>query len=600
LSAAGAALMFEQFHFLRPYWLLALLPLAALIWQLMKSKYASGNWRTVVDPELLPHLLTAKARAGHKRLLVPVALVGIVAVIALAGPAWETVPQPVYKQRASLVIALDLSRSMNVNDIKPSRLTRARHKIADILSQRREGQSALIAYAADAFVVTPLTEDVATINALLPSLSTDIMPAQGGRADRAVGQALELFNNTGVTRGDILIVTDGFSAVEVIEIERLVREYPGFRISVLGIGTESGGPISLAGGGFLKDSQGSIVITRMQIEAMREITRKASGVFSAISIDDGDIQALLNHIKSNPIDSGLLAADQHADIWREQGPLLILALLPLMSLVFRRGVLLILPLLLLPYPPDADAMSWDELWQNRNQRGSLLFDRGAHDAAANLFDDAQWKASSLYRAGKYDQALQFWTEDDTGDSQYNRGNALAKLGRYEDAIRAYQQVLDANPQHRDASYNKKLIEELLQQQQPQQQQNQDDKDSQDSGDSSQDQNLGDGQQQAQSESDSSQTDQQNEQNSTNQKPRSEQQDGSEAQASQAQQSESSEESSPATDATEVGGEDGDEMSEQAANQWLRKIPDDPGGLLRRKFIYQYKSRGYKTKELNQW
>jgi Ca-activated chloride channel family protein len=597
LSAAGAPLMFEQFHFLRPFWLLALLPLAGLIWQLMKSKYASGSWRTVVDPELLHHLLTAKTRTGHKRLLVPVALVGIIALIALAGPAWEKVPQPVFKQRAGLVIALDLSRSMDVNDIKPSRLTRARHKIADILSQRRDGQSALIAYAADAFVVTPLTEDVATINALLPSLSTDIMPAQGGRADRAVGQALDLFNNTGVTHGDILIVTDGFSAIEVVEIERLVREYPGFRISVLGIGTEAGGPISLAGGGFLKDSQGSIVITRMRIEEMREITRKASGVFSPISVDDSDIQALLNHIKNNPIDAGLLVADQHADTWREQGPLLILALLPLMSLVFRRGVLLILPLLLLPYPPDADAMSWDELWQNPNQRGSLLFDQGAHDAAANIFEDAQWKASSLYRAGKYDQALQFWTEDETGDSQYNRGNALAKLGRYEDAIRVYQQVLDANPQHRDASYNKRLIEELLQQQQPQQEQNQDDKNSQEPGDSSQDQNTSESQQQAQSDSDSSQANQQNEQNSTIQKPRSEQQDGTEAQASQAQQPESNEESS---DGTEIGGEDGDEMSEQAANQWLRKIPDDPGGLLRRKFIYQYRNRGQSTPELNQW
>jgi Ca-activated chloride channel family protein len=305
----------------------------------------------------------------------------------------------------------------------------------------------------------------------------------------------------------------------------------------------------------------------------------------------------LNHIKNNPIDAGLLVADQHADTWREQGPLLILALLPLMSLVFRRGVLLILPLLLLPYPPDADAMSWDELWQNPNQRGSLLFDQGAHDAAANIFEDAQWKASSLYRAGKYDQALQFWTEDETGDSQYNRGNALAKLGRYEDAIRVYQQVLDANPQHRDASYNKRLIEELLQQQQPQQQQNQDDKNSQEPGDSSQDQNTSESQQQAQSDSDSSQANQQNEQNSTIQKPRSEQQDGTEAQASQAQQPESNEESS---DGTEIGGEDGDEMSEQAANQWLRKIPDDPGGLLRRKFIYQYRNRGQSTPELNQW
>lgn len=589
--------MFEQFHLLRPYWLLALVPLAALVWQILKSKYVSGSWHTVVDPELLPHLLVGQGQTRRNRPIVPVAVVGIIAVIALAGPVWEKVSQPIFKQQAALVIALDLSRSMDANDIKPSRLTRARHKIADILLQRPEGQAALIAYAADAFVVTPLTEDIATINALLPSLSTDIMPAQGGRADRAVGQALDLFANTSVTHGDILIVTDGFSTVEVVEIERLVREYPGFRISVLGIGTESGGPILLPGGGFLKDSQGSIVITRMQIESMRALTRKASGEFRPISVDDADIQALLSHMRNNPFEAEFVATDQRADIWREQGPLLILALLPLIALAFRRGALLVLPLLLMPYPPDADALSWHELWQNRDQRGSLLFDQGAHDAAAILFNNPEWKASSLYRAGKYDQALQFWSEDDTGDSQYNRGNALARLGRYEDAIGAYQQVLDANPQHQDASYNKQLLEGLLEQQQKQQQQGQANENSQESGDSSQDQDTGEDQQQAQPGSNTNQDDQQSEKNSAVQKSRSEQQDGTEIQASQAQQPQSNEEGSGDN---ETGVEDGEEMSEQAAIQWLRKIPDDPGGLLRRKFIYQYKNRGTSTPELNQW
>ena len=589
--------MFEQFHLLRPYWLLALVPLAALVWQILKSKYVSGSWHTVVDPELLPHLLVGQSQTRRNRPIVPVAVVGIIAVIALAGPVWEKVAQPIFKQQAALVIALDLSRSMDANDIKPSRLTRARHKIADILSQRPEGQAALIAYAADAFVVTPLTEDVATINALLPSLSTDIMPAQGGRADRAVGQALDLFANTSVTHGDILIVTDGFSTVEVVEIERLVREYPGFRISVLGIGTESGGPILLASGGFLKDSQGSIVITRMQIESMQTLTRKASGEFRPISVDDADIQALLSQMQNNPFEAEFVAANQRADIWREQGPLLILALLPLIALAFRRGALLVLPLLLMPYPPDADALSWHELWQNRDQRGSLLFDQGAHDAAAILFNNPEWKASSLYRAGKYDQALQFWSEDGTGDSQYNRGNALARLGRYEDAISAYQQVLNANPQHQDASYNKQLLEGLLEQQQKQQQQGQANENSQESGDASQDQDTGEDQQQAQPGSNTNQDDQQSEKNSAVQKSRSEQQDGTEIQASQARQPQSNEEGSGDN---ETGVEDGEEMSEQAAIQWLRKIPDDPGGLLRRKFIYQYKNRGSSSTEINQW
>jgi Ca-activated chloride channel family protein len=592
----------EQFHFLRPLWLFALLPLAGLVWLMLKSKLNSGSWQAVVDPELLDHLLVGQDQARHSWPIMLVAMVGIFVVIALAGPVWEKLPQPIFKQQAALVVALDLSRSMDANDIKPSRLTRARHKIADILSQRAEGQSALIAYAAEAFAVTPLTEDSATINALLPSLSTDIMPAQGGRADRAVKQALELFSNAGVAHGDVLIVSDGFSTTEVVEVERLVRESPGFRISVLGIGSESGAPIPLPDGGFLQDSQGSIVISRMQVGMMQELARKGSGEFQTISTDDRDIQTLLGNMQTSSFEREAVASDQRADIWREQGPWLILLLLPLMALAFRRGVILILPLLILPYSPGAEALSWDELWQNRNQQGSILFEQDAHEAAAELFDHPQWKASSLYRAGKYEEALQFWNSDETEDSQYNRGNALAKMGRYEDAITAYQQVLDQNPQHQDASYNKQLLEDALKQQQRQEkQQDQGDDDSQQSGDPSQNKNSADDKQQKRAGSDKSQSEpsseQPSEQNPDTQGPQSEPQEGSETQASQAEQPESNGESSVES---ETSTELDDQMSEQAAKQWLRKIPDDPGGLLRRKFIYQYKNRRPAAAELNQW
>ena len=588
--------MIEQFHFLRPFWLLALLPLVGLVWLMLKTRLNSGSWQSVVDPELLRHLLVGQDRPRHSWPTVLIALVGFFVIIALAGPVWEKLPQPVFKQQAALVIALDLSRSMDANDIKPNRLTRARHKIADILSLRSEGQSALIAYAAEAFVVTPLTEDSETINALLPSLSTDIMPAQGGRADHAVKQALELFSNASVSHGDILIVSDGFFANEVVEIERLARENPKFVISVLGIGSESGGPIPLPDGGFLKDSQGSIVISRMRVDMMQALVRKGSGQFQRISADDTDIQALLSNMQTNPFEREAIVSDQRADIWREQGPWLILLLLPVIALVFRRGVLLVLPLLLLPFSPDADAMSWDELWQNSNQRGSILFEQGDHEAAAELFDRSDWKASSLYRSGKYDEALKFWNLDDSENSQYNQGNALAKMGRYEDAIKAYQQVLEGNPQHKDAIYNKQLLEDTLKQQQQQQ-----DNKSPQQGDPGKDQNTGEKQQQAQDGSDTSQADQQSEQQSEQESAAQEspdqQQQGAEAQASKSEQSAADKEGSVEA---EADSERDSQMSEQAANQWLRKIPDDPGGLLRRKFLYQYKNRRPADAELNQW
>ena len=158
--------MIEQFHFLRPAWLLALLPLGALLWYMAKGKRLSRSWQAVIDPDLLPHLLVGQVQLRRNWSLVTMGFGGLFAIIALAGPVWDKLPQPVFRPQAALVIALDLSRSMDANDIKPSRLTRARHKVTDIMAQRSEGQTALIAYAAEAFAVTPLTEDDSTINAL--------------------------------------------------------------------------------------------------------------------------------------------------------------------------------------------------------------------------------------------------------------------------------------------------------------------------------------------------------------------------------------------------------------------------------------------------
>ena len=198
--------LIEQFHFLRPAWLLALLPLLVLLWHGFKNRSHGRSWQTVVDAKLLPHLLGDKREEGVRTLWLILGIAAGLAIFALAGPVWEKLPQPIFRQQSALVIALDLSRSMDAGDIRPSRLTRARLKIADILDLRDEGQTALVTYAADAFVVTPLTEDAETINALLPALTTEIMPTQGSNAASALGQSFELFDNAGVTRGDILLL----------------------------------------------------------------------------------------------------------------------------------------------------------------------------------------------------------------------------------------------------------------------------------------------------------------------------------------------------------------------------------------------------------
>jgi len=568
----------EQFHLLRPWWLLLLIPLAAALWLLFKNRYDSGSWRAVIDDRLLPFVLSAGGQntRGWSR-WVP-GCVALLAIIALAGPTWEKLPQSVYQKETALVIALDLSRSMNAADLKPSRLTRARHKIADILNLRQEGQTALVVYAADAFTVTPLTSDVDTILALLPDLETGLMPAQGTRADRAFKLALELFENSGITRGDVLLVSDGVSDLELKRIETLLAGKPGQRVSVLAVGTREGGPVPLKNGGFLKDPGGAIVITSMLDDNLHRVAQSGGGVFAAISADDIDINTLSYMMDSSIDDREARLSDRSTDIWRELGPWLLLIALPLAALSFRRGLIWLVPLYIVVLPPDAQALDWQTMWQNNDQRANQLFAQEEFTTAADLFDNPQWQAASKYRAGDYAAALDTWQQFDSDDANYNRANSLARLGRYEDALAAYQQLLDKNPAHEDARFNKEALEEWLKNQQQQQQQGGE-------------QQQGEGeQQQQQGEQQQGEGEQQQQQG--------EQQQGE--QASEQQQSQQPGEQGQQPTEEEALAELDQQMTEQAAEQWLRKIPDDPGGLLRRKFIYQYRKRGGVDAEAQSW
>ena len=199
---------FEVFHFLRPLWFFALIPLLLLIWWMFFRRTGESNWEAICDERLLPHILIRGSGRTRKVSMILAAIGGLLGIIALAGPVWEKLPQPVFTAQDALVIALDLTRSMDAGDVSPSRLERARFKIRDILDQRHEGQTALLVYAGEAFTVTPLTDDNDTIKSQLNALNTDIMPVFGNRTDKAVTKALDLLKQAGMRRGHVLLITD--------------------------------------------------------------------------------------------------------------------------------------------------------------------------------------------------------------------------------------------------------------------------------------------------------------------------------------------------------------------------------------------------------
>src|SRR5690606_33624572 len=248
----GTRSMPTEFHWIRPEWLLAL-PLVALAALVMaRRQLAPGNWQRVVDPALAPYVLSrSPAQSGDGRWWL-LLLGGVIAVIALAGPSWNRLEQPVFRTEQAIVIALDLSQSMDAADLTPSRLTRARLKILELLERRQSGQTALVVYSANAFTVTPLTTDADTVAALVNSLSTDIMPSRGSYPAAAIDKGRELLQQAGVGFGEVLLITDGGTSAQAERAAEELRK-AGYTLSVLGVGTEDGAPIPRPDGGFVTD-----------------------------------------------------------------------------------------------------------------------------------------------------------------------------------------------------------------------------------------------------------------------------------------------------------------------------------------------------------
>jgi Ca-activated chloride channel homolog len=591
--------MLSEFHFLRPYWFIAIIPLAILLWMLVKRHLINKHWESVCDPELIPYILVGRSGAKKYTNIVLIGLASLLVVIALAGPTWERLPQPVFQKESALVIALDLSYSMYADDIKPSRLERARFKIADLLKLRQEGQTALIVYAGDAFTVTPLTDDIKTINSQLSALSPEIMPAPGSNTGIAITKSTELLKQAGISQGHILLVTDEVDAKFENSFKKAGTS--GYKISVLGIGTEEGAPIKLSNGGFLKDRVGTIVIPRLELEPLRQLASSGGGYYETSQINDGDIERLNRLFTSGLESNSETETEFETDRWHEFGPWIVLLIIPIVAFGFRRGYLVLFICLMINSPDDAVAFEWNDLWLNKNQQAMRALENEQADVAAELFQDNEWKAAAKYRTGDYAATEELLNEYQDERSVYNKANSLARQGRFEEAIAAYDQVLENEPKHEDAIFNRDLIKKELEKQQQQDQQQQSDQDSdqkqqQDSESKDKQQQSGSDSEQQDTEQSESEQQQSSEQQEQQEKKGAEQQADkdkeNEQQSEQEMKEQAQEEESEKPEQEQATQQAMNELDEeqQATEQWLRRIPDDPSGLLRRKFKYQYQQQ----------
>lgn len=449
-------------HFIRPEWLLLLIPLALLSLLSWRKQNQQSAWQHYISPHLSQALISASSvQKKH-----PVWLLGaawFIAVLAASGPAITKQNLPVFTTEQGRVLVMDMSLSMLATDMSPNRLSQAKFRASDLLNQLKEGETGLIAYAGDAFTISPLTRDTSTLLNLLPSLSPDIMPAKGSDLGAALTLAQQLLAQGGHIKGDIIVLSDGISAKQ-FDNARAALKGSRYRLSILALGSEQGAPIRLADGQLLKDNSDTVIVAKTNYALLQKLVRYQGGIMIPAQTDGSDLRQLQDWLAS---DGEAKASELEGESWQDLGPYLALLLIIPCLLSFRHGLLPLVAIFCLYQPLPAQASVWDDLWQTRDQQANKAFEGQDFSSAAENFEDPQWRASAQYKAGDFEQALAGFEKDMSATGLYNQGNALMQLGKNTQAIKRYQQALALQPDFPQAAKNAVLAEQAKKEKQSQ-------------------------------------------------------------------------------------------------------------------------------------
>ena len=579
--------MLADFHFLRPLWLLLLvIPILGYYFFFSNSRNVSA-WESVCDKRLLKFLLV-KGNSKQRSLLGYFALVGIIgAIISLAGPSWQKKETATFSPVNPVMILLNLSSDMDNSDLRPNRLARAKFAIDDMLKEI-QAQVALIVYTNEPYIISPSTEDKKIISNLLPSIDQDIMPENGDKLYRAIDLAVTRMTEEGFAFGNIVIFAPD-------------------------VGQDFNKALSSAANAAAKNYNVNVVSVRAdKNEKLAMLAAKGKGLYVTIN----EISVLAGKI-NNQISSDLKQSKNLQETWEDYGYwFLIIPLICVLSF-FRRGALAVLFLL---YSFSAQA----GFFTNSDQDGAKAFAKGDYAAAANNFKQPQWKAAALYKQGQYEEAFKYFSENSDTESLYNQGNALAKSGKIEEAIKKYEEVLKNNSQHEDAKFNLEYLKKQQEQQQQAQGEgnNENNNDGQQSGEQQEQQNdensQGNSSEQQQENTDENQSDNQDSnsqenQNSPAQNSDQHQQNSEEnqnlQQSSGTDQRDTEEFNAQSTPADSEPKEESDKEAEaqatknddkqgefdeqtQAREMTYRNIPEDAGGLLRAFILKEHSKNRY--------
>ncbi len=618
----------DTFHFAMPFWLWGLIALPVL-WALYALLYKPHNGgynklKDFADPHLLPHLLENDKgqklqKRGIWRSLLIWSLIWAGAMLAMAGPRWEYTQVKAFAPARSLIMVLDLSRSMDAQDIKPSRLIRARQEIEDILRLGDGVKFGLVAFDAAAHMITPLSDDVQTIKQLLPSLTTEIVYTQGANLSPALEMAGNMLKNAQGKEKHILILSDGEfndSDATILRAEKKLRAQ-GVQIHVMGLGTTQGAPIPDGKKGLIKDN-GAAVISKLEEAHLRRIASDGGGLYLKASYLDHDVRSLLSRIQT--LGTAEKEAQKTTQFWEEHFYIFLLPLVFLVLPWFRRGAVFpaLIAVMLMMQSSSAQAFEWKDLFLNKAQKGQRAVQEQKFDQALEQFDDPYRKGVVQYKAGDYEAASRFFKQTGRGDVRYNLGNAQLMGGKIEEAIQSYETLLKDRPDHEDAKHNldiaKKLLEQQKQQDQSQDQsqkdQKQDQQDSTQKGDQGEEGKGSDRKGEDQKRKDKEQSGEQGDEDSLEKQVPEDKSQKTEPQEKKEEDKAENKSDKERKDNKSNASEDSNEEQQKGtqddpvetqskprtqkdinADQWLNRVKSNPNEFLKNKFYIESKRAG---------
>ncbi len=475
------------------FWLWAIVPVAGfLIYGMKKRKkillgFAGKDMLCVLAPG------RSNVREWAKIILILLAM--ILAVIALAEPKmgfhWERISQ----KGVDIMIALDCSRSMLAQDVEPSRLERAKREIMDLVTLMKTDRAGLVAFAGNAFLQCPLTLDYQGFHIFLRSLSPDFLPLGGTNIKAAIDVCYSAFDPASDTDKAIILITDGENTSGNLEKIAEKMKEKNIRIFAVGVGDIHGAPVPAASGGFVKDANGSIVMSKVDEKWLRQICSLTNGYYVRSVAGDMDLEEIYNRrICSDMNQKEFEQGRKKTGTPRFQWFLFPCVLLLLAEAwIMRsdsgkkkpsqiRAMMLVLLMAIWAIPETGAA-------ENLVAKGIQAFENQKFEQAKTCFIKAQLKqpddlrlyyniGTAAYKNQEYDLALDnFAKAAETSDhklqhnSWYNMANTLIKKGNLEQAKKILEQLLESFPNDQQARDNLAWVKKKLEEQKKQQKKN---------------------------------------------------------------------------------------------------------------------------------